>query len=257
MIARLLILSLLLLASCAPRQDRGPVVLAAASTQEAITDAANAWAAQGHPLPVLSFAGTPAIARQIEAGAPADIFISADEKWMARLDGKGLLKPGSVHTIAGNGLVAIVPGAPTPQTPGIERDSDTTTIAAALRGKRIATADTQSVPAGRYARAALESMGLWQSVAPHIIPAENVRAALVLVERGEVDAGIVYSSDAVASGKVRVVARFADNTHPPIRYPAAIVATSTHPDAAPFLDFLQSQRGQAAFLKYGFRTLAP
>lgn len=222
----------------------GPVVLAASSLQEAMEDAAKAWVAQGHPAPVLSFAGSSALARQVEAGAPADLFVSADEEWMDYLAGKDLLRAGSRRDLLTNRLVLVGPkGAGALDRAG---------LAAALAEGKLALADPASVPAGRYARAALESLGLWQGVAARVIPAENVRGALALVERGEVPFGVVYATDAQASAKVAVVFTFPEGSHPPIRYPAAVLQAAAHPDAAEFAAFLASPQGQAVFRARGF-----
>ncbi|MCP5396195.1 MAG: molybdate ABC transporter substrate-binding protein [Sphingomonadaceae bacterium] len=236
MFARLLILSLaVMLWSCAPTSPRGPVVLAAASMQEAIGEIADSWAAQGHARPVLSFAGTPALARQVEAGAPADLFIAADEAWMDELERKQLLKPGSRRVIVGNALVLVAPA--TKET----------------GGNRLAMADPNAVPAGRYGKAALESLGLWEEARNRIVPTENVRAALALVERGEVAQGLVYASDAAASRKVRVLQALPASSHPPIRYPLAVLSSSTHADAGALADFIAGPEGQAILQQHGFR----
>jgi molybdate transport system substrate-binding protein len=221
--------------------DKGPVVLAAASLQEAMSEAADAWTRGGHPAPVLSFAGSSALARQIEQGAPADLFVSADEEWMDTLDRQGLLRPDTRADLLGNRLVLIAPKGSTAQS------------LADLGDGRLALADTDAVPAGKYAKAALENLGQWQGVADRIAPAENVRAALVLVERGEAPLGIVYATDAMASEKVRVVLTFPAESHPPIRYPIAILATSSDPDAAAFLAFLASPEARRIFARHGFQ----
>jgi molybdate transport system substrate-binding protein len=244
-LATLLLAALgLLLTACSAPAERaaahGPVVLAAASMQEALTDAGAAWAAAGHPAPRLSFAGSSALARQVEAGAPADLFISADEQWMDYLATRGLLRAGSRRIIATGELVLVAP-----------RTSPASGIAA-LRAGRLALADPDAVPAGRYAKAALQATGWWAGVAPRIVPAENVRAALALVERGEVPLGIVYASDARTSTAVKVIHRFAPADHSPIRYPAAVLGGATHSDAAAFLDFLASAEGQRILAARGF-----
>lgn len=238
----MLFLGLLLTACSAPaaQQESGPTVLAAASLQEALTDAGEAWAAAGHPAPRLSFAGSSALARQVEAGAPADLFVSADEQWMDYLAARDLLRPGSRRVIATGDLVLVAP-----------LNSDASGIAALSRS-RLALADPDAVPAGRYAKAALQSLDLWAGVASRVVPAENVRAALALVERGEVPLGVVYASDARVSPKVKIVYRFAPDSHAPIRYPAAILRTAAHPDTAAFLDFLASAAGQRILAGRGF-----
>jgi len=230
-------------------QPRGPLVFAASSLQESLTAAADRWARQGHARPVLSFAASSALARQIEAGAPADLFLSADEAWMDALAGKDLLRRGTRVALLGNRLVLVAPrdsrvrlavvrGFPLPRALG--------------PGGRLAVADPQAVPAGKYAKAALVSLGVWPSVAGRLAPAENVRAALAFVERGEAPLGIVYQTDALASGKVRVVGRFPLGSHPPISYPLASLRESRHPQAEAFRRFLASPAGQAIFRRYGF-----
>jgi molybdate transport system substrate-binding protein len=234
-----------LLAACnEPRgPERGPVVLAASSLQESLTEVADAWTAQGHPPPVLSFAASSALARQAEQGAPADLFVSADEEWMDSLEAMGLLRAGTRGDLLGNRLVLV-----TKKGGGAGSLAD-------LGDGKLALADPQAVPAGRYARAALEKLGQWGAVEAHVVPAENVRAALALVERGEAVSGIVYATDAQASDKVRAVETFPEESHPPIRYPAAILAASTSPDAGAFRAFLGSDEARRIFERHGFETL--
>ena len=244
-------LSLLLLGlSPARAEERGPVVLAAASLQEALIDAANAWAAKGHPRPGISFAGSSALARQIEAGAPADMFISADEEWMDYVAAKGLLRKGSRAAFLSNRLLLIAPAGSKAQL-AVKRGFP---LARALGEGRLAMADPDSVPAGRYGKAALTSLGVWASVSGKLARAENVRAALALVERGEAPFGIVYATDARASRKVRVVGIFAADTHPPITYPLALMRRSPNREAEGFRAFLLSREGEAIFARRGFGT---
>lgn len=220
--------------------DRGPTVLAASSLQEALAEAGEAWRAQGHAAPVLSFAASSALARQVEQGAPADLFVSADEAWMDRLERADLLRAGTRTDLLSNRLVLIRPEG------GRTRGLD------GLGDGRLALADPDAVPAGRYAKAALESLGRWQEVASKLVPTENVRVALALVERGEAALGVVYATDAQASDSVEVVETFPEATHPPIRYPTALLATSTHPDAEALLAFLGSAEAQRIFARHGF-----
>jgi len=225
-----------------------PIVLAAASLQESLQAAAQAWAAKGHAVPVLSFAASPALARQVEAGAPADVFVSADEEWMDTLQGKGLLRPGSRADLLGNTLVLIAPAASTSRiaiAPGFP-------LAKALGNGRLALADPTGVPAGRYAKAALESLGVWNAVSDRIVSGDSVRAALSLVARGEAPFGIVYATDALAENKVRVVAAFPPSTHAPIVYPLAILKASRSADAEPLRAFLLSPEAAAIFRRHGF-----
>lgn len=248
--ARLVLLVVLVLfgAVSARAEDRAPVVLAAASLQEALGAAADAWAKQRHPRPVLSFAGSSALARQIEAGAPADLFISADEDWMDHLGQRSLLAPGSRKVIAGNRLVLVAPLDLTVRL----RIGKGFPLARALGTGRLAMADPAGVPAGRYGRAALEALGVWEAVEPRVVRSENVRAALALVERGEAPFGIVYATDAAASRKVRVVGVFPASSHPPIRYPAALLKTAKAKDAPAFLAFLTSREARGIFARHGF-----
>ena len=223
-----------------------PVVLAAASMQEALEEAARSWAATGHARPLLSFASSAVVARQAAEGAPADLVVTADEQWMDWMEGEHLLRPGTRRTLAGNTLVLVAP-ADTPNKSG----ADASDVLRTYTG-RLAIAEPETVPAGRYAMAALTQMGLAESFGQRIVPAENVRAALALVERGEVDLGIVYATDALASDKVRVLASFDPATHEPIRYPLALLAASSHPEAEEFAEYLASPAGQAILARHGF-----
>lgn len=227
-----------------------PVVLAAASLQESLSEAAAAWTAQGHDRPILSFAASSALARQIEAGAPADLFISADEEWMDTLAKQRLIRAATRTTILTNRLVLIAPIASQLRLtikPGFPLER-------ALGDGRLAMADPDAVPAGRYGKAALTSLGVWQGVAGKVAPSENVRAALALVERGEVPAGIVYATDAMASRKVRLIGLFPPASHPAIRYPIALLASATSGEADPFRRFLLSAPAKAIFRRFGFGT---
>ena len=247
----LVILACLALPSTAQAQNRGPVVLAAASLQEALTDAANAWTAQRHSRPVLSFAGSPALARQIEAGAPADLFISADEDWMNHVAAKGMLRAGTRSPFLSNRLVLIAPATSTARL----RIGRNFPLAQALGPGRLAMADPASVPAGKYGRAALTSLGIWPGVSGKVAIAENVRAALTLVDRGEAPFGIVYATDAMASNRVRIVDTFPAGSHPRITYPLAILRASANPDTEGFRRFLLSREGKAIFARRGFQPL--
>lgn len=236
-------------AAAAPAQtDKGPLVLAAASLQESLTAAADAFAATGQPRPVISFAASSALARQIDAGAPADLFISADELWMDFVANKKLVRPGTRVSFLTNRLVLVAPAA-TPLKLEIKSGFG---LAAALGDGKLAMADPDSVPAGRYGRAALISLGVWRDVEPKVARAENVRAALAFVSRGEARAGIVYETDARADKGVRIVGIFPATSHPPITYPLAVLARSSNPGAARFHAFLRSRAGSAIFARRGF-----
>ncbi len=236
----------LLLVGAAPAP---PVVLAAASLQESMSAAADAWAARGHGRPVVSFAASSALARQIEAGAPADLFVAADSDWMDELAARGLLAPGTRADFLGNRLVVVAaPGGPA------HIPARGAALARVLGAGPLAMADPEAVPAGKYGKAALISLGAWDAVAPQVVRAENVRAALALVERGAAPFAIVYATDARASRLVRVVGMFPAASHPPIRYPLARLKTSGNADAEGFRRFLLSREGRAIFVRYGFST---
>lgn len=250
-----LILTVLLalsLAACTSEQPRGPVVLAASSLQDALTAAADAWAAQGHARPTLSFAGSPVLARQVESGAPADIVFLADERWMDDLDAKGLLAQGTRRALFGNRLVLV---APVPDNQPVSTQ-DFASLVHNLGDQRLAMADPDTVPAGRYGKAALVSLGLWDAVKAKIAPTENVRAALALVERGEAPLGLVYDSDLFASSRVRLAAALPASAQPPIQYPVAILAGSKNHDTHAFLDFLSSSQAAQIFQHFRFTRLA-
>ncbi len=200
----------------------------------------------------ISYGASSALAKQIEAGAPAQVFISADLDWMDYLEQRKLLRPGTRKNILGNKLVLIAPAGSNIKTqiaPGFP-------LAKLLGGGRLATADPAHVPAGKYTKAALEKLGVWDSVSGKLAPAETVRAALALVARGEAPLGTVYSTDAAVESKVRVAAMFPDGLHPAIVYPAAL--TSNAPEsgaAADFIALLVSAAARSVFEKNGFTPL--
>lgn len=244
-------LCLIIVAAFAPlgaAYAKPPLVLAAASLQESLTAAADAWAARKHEKPVISFAASSALARQIDAGAPADIFISADEPWMDDVEKHGLLKLGTRVSFLANRLVLVAPAASTARL-AIRKNMP---LAQALGDGRLAMADPDSVPAGKYGKAALTALGVWPAVETKVARAENVRAALALVERGEAPFGIVYETDAKASKGVRVVGVFPPDSHPKITYPIGVLTTASSADAEGFRRFLISGTGRAIFLRYGF-----
>ncbi|WP_343528383.1 molybdate ABC transporter substrate-binding protein [Sphingomonas sp.] len=228
-------------------RDGAPLVLAAASLQESMTAAADAWAAKGHVRPVISFAASSALARQVQAGGRADLFASADEEWMNVLERDGLLAARTRSAFLGNRLVVIAPA-------GRGGHVTARTLGATLSAGPLAMADTDSVPAGKYGKAALERLGAWAMVAPHVVRAENVRAALALVERGAAPYGIVYATDAKASPRVRVAGLFPAASHPPITYPLARLKSSTSAEAEGFRRYLLSPEGKAIFRRFGFST---
>ena len=228
------------------------VVFAAASLKNALDEIAATWAKDtGEPVPKMSYGASPALAKQIEQGAPADLFLSADLDWMDYVAGKNLIKADTRFNLLGNKIVLIAP-----------KDSKTATVALtgvdlakALAGGRLSMANVDAVPVGKYGKAALEKLGVWNDVKDHLAQAENVRAALLLVARGEAPLGIVYSTDSAAEPGVRIVATFPEDSHPPIIYPAALTRDSRNSDAKAFLDFLRSAKARTSFEKQGFTVL--
>ena len=241
--------TVLSLALCGAAVADQITVFAAASLKEALDDVANGFEAQSGHQVTTSYAGTSALARQIEYGAPADIFIAANRDWMDRLAAGGQIAGDTRFDLLGNRLALIGPAT----------DSRTVTLTpnldlgAMLQGGRLAMALTQAVPAGIYGKAALETLGLWDVVAPHVAETDNVRAALALVALGAAPLGIVYATDAKADTRVRTLGLFPDDSHPPITYPAA---ATRDPNAAArqFLDHLRSPDAHAVFARYGFLT---
>lgn len=250
---RLLLAVLIAVSLPAGAKAQDLMVFAAASLKTALDEISAGQSIVPPARVKISYAASSALARQAEAGAPADIFISADLDWMDYLDRKALLKPGTRSTLLGNRIVLIAPSdskASAKIAPGFDL--------AGLLGKdgRLAMADVASVPAGKYGKAALEALNVWPGVQNRIAQAENVRAALLLVARGEAPLGIVYATDAAADAKtVRVLDAFPANTHPPILYPAAQLGASSHPQAAAWLGTLRSPAARATFEKNGFTVM--
>lgn len=226
-------------------------VFAAASTRTALDEIAAGFEAEtGHEV-TLSFAGSSALARQIERAAPADIFISAHPDWMDHLEKAGLIEPASRVDLLGNRLVIVAHGSAAPVTIGPSMD-----LAAMLGEGRLAMALVEAVPAGIYGRAALEHFGLWDDVASRVAQADNVRGALALVALGEAPLGIVYATDAAAEPRVTAIGTFPEDSHPPIRYPAARVAGRDSAAADAFLAHLAGPGACASFEAEGFAVLA-
>ena len=238
-------------ASRAAAQSKDVVVLAAASLKNALDEASAAWSTQTGKNTKVSYAASPALARQIEAGIPADIFISADIPWMDYVAERKLIKAPSRSDFLGNQIVLIA-GKDSKVDVKIANDFP---LRAALGDGWLAMANFDAVPAGRYGKASLEALGVWKSVADRVAQAENVRMALTLVARGEAPLGIVYRTDAAAESAVRVVGVFPADTHPPIVYPLAVLARSTNPDAEAFVAYLKSPAAAAFFEKQGFVVL--
>jgi len=228
----------------------GVTVFAAASLSDALGDVAKAYQAKTGTLPALSFAASSTLARQIEASRGADLFISADTDWMDYLDSRGLIAHETRKNLLGNKLVLIAPASANVSL-AIAPHFD---LLGALKGGRLAIADPDTVPAGRYARTALSTLGVWNSVVNRTVNAENVRVALSYVARGEAPLGIVYATDAYGEKSVRIVAAFPDNTHAAIVYPAALTRDAG-PGARKFLDFLSGPEASAIFQKDGFIIL--
>ncbi|KAB1072097.1 molybdate ABC transporter substrate-binding protein [Methylobacterium planeticum] len=241
----------LLLGMPAARAETPVVVFAAASLKNAVDDAAAAWAREtGHSARV-SYAASNALAKQIEAGAPADVFMSADLAWMDYAEKAGSLRPGSRSNLLRNGLVVVAPKDSAVRLdlkPGLD-------LAAALGEGRLAVGNVEAVPAGKYGKAALQALGAWDGVKDRLAQAENVRAALLLVARGEAPLGIVYATDAASDPGVRVVATFPAESHPPIVYPVALTGESRNPEAAAFLSYLKSPAARPFFERQGFTVL--
>ena len=232
-------------------QSKDVVILAAASLKNALDDASAAWTKQTGKATKTSYAASPALARQIEAGIPADLFISADIAWMDYVAERKLIKPASRSDFLGNEIVLI---AARDSKTELRIDKDFP-LRAALGDGRLAMANIDAVPAGKYGKAALESLGVWPSVAARVAQAENVRMALTLVSRGEAPLGIVYRTDAAADPNVRIVGTFPAGSHPPIIYPMALLASSTTPDAEAFVAYLKSPAARPLFEKQGFVVL--
>jgi molybdate transport system substrate-binding protein len=252
MVRRLILAALgALLAAPAIAQPAPVTIFAAASLTDALRAQGQDWAARGNPAPRLSFAASSALARQIEQGAGADLFLSADEPWMDYLQSRGMIVEASRASPIGNRLVLIAPSTPAraPVAPG--RGTD---LLALAQGGRIATGDPAHVPAGRYAEAALRWMGQWDAVAPRLARADNVRSALLLVERGEAPLGIVYATDAAASRGVTVLGSFPAESHPPITYPFALTRRAAgNPQALALHAYLAGPEAASAWHRFGFR----
>jgi molybdate transport system substrate-binding protein len=225
------------------------LIFAAASLKDALDAALAEY--PGDAAISAAFASSSTLARQIEQGAPVDVYISANPEWMDYLATRDLIRVGTRADLLGNGLVLVAPAA-SALALEIAPEFD---LVDALGGGRLAMGDPDHVPAGIYGKAALESLGVWHAVAPQVARADNVRAALALVARDEAPLGIVYRSDAVADPGVRVVDTFPEHTHPPIIYPLAVMADSEHPAAAELVEFLHSATAAPVFERFGFTLL--
>src|SRR5262245_61804259 len=237
-------------ASPAQAQDRDLVVFAAASLKNALDNVKAQWQKETGKSAKTSYAASSTLAKQIESGAPAQMFISADLDWMDYVARKDLIKRQTRSNLLGNRIVLIAPNDsahPIDIKPGFD-------IASVIGTGRLAMASVDSVPAGKYGKAALEKLGVWESVSGRVAQAENVRAALALVSRGEAPAGIVYQTDAASDKGVKIIGAFPENTHPPIIYPVALT-TDAGAEAAAFLAYIRSEKAQPLFEAEGFVVL--
>lgn len=236
-------------ASKTAQAESAPVVVfAAASLKNALDEAVAAWGKESGKTAKVSYAGSNALAKQIESGAPADLFLSADTAWMDYAEKNGTIQPGTRVDLLRNAIVLVAPKDSTAQL-AIEPGFD---LAGALGGGRLAMANVDAVPAGKYGKASLETLGAWAGVKDKVAQAENVRAALLLVSRGEAPLGIVYATDAASDPAVKIVGRFPADSHPPIVYPAARTKESKNADASGLLGYLRGAAAKAIFEKHGF-----
>jgi molybdate transport system substrate-binding protein len=232
-------------------QDKSITVFAAASMKNALDDVSSAFSRQSGVKVVASYEASSVLMKQIEQGAPGDVFLSADIKWMDYGAERNLIKTDTRFDLLGNRLVLIAPKDSKIGSVSIASGFD---LAALAGNGRIAVGDVRAVPAGLYAKAALEKLGAWTTAEPKLAMAENVRAALLLVARGEAPLGIVYETDAKIDPGVKIVGVFPEDSHPPIIYPVALTANAK-PDAAPYLAFLRTQAAKTIFEHYGFTVL--
>ncbi len=245
------LLMVLSLAASPGRAAEAVKVFAAASLKNALEEVGTAWkAASGKEIIVVAAASS-ALAKQIEEGAPADIFIAADLKWMDDVQSKNLIKPETRKNLLGNTLVFVGAEA-APATLDLK---DAAAFAKLLEGQKLAVGNVEAVPAGRYAKEALSKLGLWQIAEPNLAQSENVSAALALVSRGEAIAGIVYGSDMNKEKQAKIIATFPEDSHAPIVYPVAVVAASANQDATDFAKFLSSSDAAKIFVNNGFTLI--
>jgi molybdate transport system substrate-binding protein len=245
-----ILLAAVLVAAPVIAQAATITVFGAASLTDALNDIGKAYKAKTGDDVVFSFAASSALAKQIEASGGADVFMSADTDWMDYLDKKGLIAPSTRSNLLGNALVLIAPVS----DPAVINIAPHFDLVGALHGGKLSMADPASVPAGKYGKAALTALGVWDSVSGQLAQAENVRVALAYVSRGEAPLGIVYKTDALSDKGVRIAGTFPENTHAPIVYPAALVKDAK-PEAKGFLKFLTGPEATAIFEKDGFNIL--
>lgn len=237
--------------TAAPAQEKSITVFAAASMKNALDDANTAFTKASSIKVVASYAASSALMRQIEQGAPADVFVSADLEWMDYGSQKKVIKDDTRVNLLGNKLVLIAPANSAISTVTLAKGFDLAKLAG---DGRIVTGDVKAVPVGKYAKTALENLGMWSAVEPKLAMAESVRAALALVARGEAPLGIVYETDAKVEPQVKTVGAFPEGSHPPITYPVAATVTAK-PEAAAYVTFLRSQAAKTIFERYGFTFL--
>jgi molybdate transport system substrate-binding protein len=235
-------------AYAADERNQETLVFAAASLTNVLDEIGAAYTQQTRQSAKFSYAASSALARQLEAGARADVFFSADLEWMDYVQARGLIDRTTRRNVLGNRLALVAPADSRIEL----KIAPEFALAAALGNGRLATGDPESVPVGKYARSALTSLRVWNDVADRLVRADNVRSALAFIARGETPLGIVYETDATVEKRVRVVDFFPADSHPPIVYPVAVTAQA-RPAARQFIDFLQSARAQEAFKKYGFQ----
>jgi molybdate transport system substrate-binding protein len=243
--------ALLWLATAAVAKAQDVTVFAAASLTNGLNEVGEAYAASGKGRVRVSYAASSTLARQIERGAPAQVFFSADREWMDYLAERRLVLPSSRVDLLANDLVLVAPADTPMGAVTIARD---TSLAALAGDGRIATGDPDHVPVGRYARQALEALGQWSQVESRLARMDSTRSALAMVERGEVPLGIVYATDAAATRKVKVLAVFPGTLHAPVVYPAGLVAGNETPAARGFLDFLGTPQAKGIFIRHGFKV---
>lgn len=245
------IISLTAAATPARAADDRVLVFAAASLTNALNAVAEAWMAETGNSAIVSFAGSSQLARQIQAGAPADIFFSANAEWMDAVETSGDLRDGTRTDVLGNRLVLVAHGA---NADPVVID-ETLDLAGMLGDERLAIALVNAVPAGIYGREALTALGLWDDVAPLVAQSDNVRAALAFVAQGEAPLGIVFATDAAVEDTVTAIGTFPEDSHTPITYPAAITAQSSAAEAEDFLDWLGSDTAARIWAEFGFTVL--
>ena len=245
----LLFLCLLLIPLAARAQEL--TVFAAASLTDAMRDVSVLWVKAGHPALRLSFGASSTLARQIDQGAPVNVFASADEKWMDYLAQKNQIVAGTRKDLLGNDLVLVVPADKARRVtigPGFDL------VGLLGPSGRVATGDPSHVPVGLYAEQALKNLGIWNVVSPHLARTDDVRAALLLVERGEAPAGIVYATDAAVTKAVMVAGTFPASSHDPVTYPFAVVKSGDTPEARALMTFLSGPEARAVFERRGFKV---